>query len=165
MVITSPSPGAPPPASSSPPAPPPPRTRPCLAALDSISSRFLPDVYRACRPEVGREAGTGDQFRTVMRMLCASKYGAVLKVDLVAALGVNGEEAVMALLKANILGMRPRYSKWELQIPAEAWGGRTDEQLITASTAPMMYAMRAVEASSIRAAAQAAAKAVAWARS
>ena len=134
-----------------------------MAALRGISCRFMRVVYGACSPGVGEDLWTGDQFRTVLRMLCASKYGAVLKKDLVAALGVNGEEAVMALLKANILGMRPCHSEWELQIPEEAWGGRTDEQLITASTASMMYAMREVEAE-VRAEAEVQAKAEAEAQ-
>ena len=86
---------------------------------------------------------TSEQFSIVLRKLCASKYGAVPRQELAAALGSKGGEAVVALLKANYLGLRPRYSlQWEQQLSAEAWGEESDQELVTAGTAPMMYAMR-----------------------
>lgn len=141
------------------PLPPPEKNCVRLAALNSHIAPFSWAVDRACRSD--GSGWTSAQFNTTMRMLCASEHGAVLREDLEAALGPGGEEAVLALMRRGMLGMRPGHSEWEQQFPLEAWGGRPEAQLVTASDAIYMYEMREALAEAQAEAAKAQAKAAA----
>jgi hypothetical protein len=114
---------------------------PSHAALNTVSNTEVYDVMEACDPSPSN-GWTSAQFHTVMRLMCANPYGAVLQNDMVAALGPSGKTVVGALVDANILSLRSGRTAWERQLPQEAWGEDSKKALVMAATAPHMYAIR-----------------------
>ena len=82
----------------------------CFAALDDISKVVGTAVLNApYNPK-----WTSAQFATVVREL--KEHGAVKRLALQAKLGVNGKAVVAAMLRANLLGLRPGWSKFAQDI-------------------------------------------------
>jgi hypothetical protein len=81
----------------------------------------------------------GWQLGAVIRALCASPYGAVFREDLAALVGAA---PLAAMLRANLLGLRPQNSPLARDMPAAAWQGLTASQLVGAASSVHMFVMR-----------------------
>ncbi|PNH08579.1 hypothetical protein TSOC_004833 [Tetrabaena socialis] len=108
--------------------------------LDRIS-KDAGNTLRCALAPMKSDGWTTAQLAAVVRALCASEHGAVERLALARQLGDGGYEAVLGLLKANILGLR-RYSAWADDFKAEAWGSTPRAELITAASATFLYEMR-----------------------
>ena len=110
----------------------------CFAALEDISKAVGTAVLNGYyNPD-----WTSAQFATVVREL--KQHKAVKRHTLLAKLGVNGEAVVAAMLRANLLSLRPGWSKFAQDIPLETWAGNKDDELITAASTMHLYKMRSL---------------------
>ncbi|PNH07079.1 hypothetical protein TSOC_006504, partial [Tetrabaena socialis] len=110
--------------------------------LDGIGKDLGSALRCALAPIVG-DGWTQAQLAAVVRVLSASEHGAVERLALGNQLGAGGAEAVLALIDADILGLRC-YSDWADDIKSEAWGNTPAAELITAASATCLYEMRAL---------------------
>ena len=110
----------------------------CFAALETISKAAGTAVLNA----FDNPNWTSAQFATVVREL--KQHKAVKRHALQAKLGVNGGAVVAAMLRANLLSLRPGWSKFAQDIPLETWAGKKDDELITAASAMYLYKMRSL---------------------
>lgn len=109
------------------------------AALAHIVGPTYRDVMEAALD--GGPGFTSHDAMRVMAVLHAAKHGAVLRRGLRKLVGTG---VIRAMLRANVLGMRPGYSGLARDVPREAWQGAELEDLITAATAMHLYAMRKI---------------------
>ena len=115
----------------------------CLrpAALASLERLVIKDIMRAHR-KGGRDMHrfSAAQFRVVMKGLLESKSGAVSWEKLVDDESV-GEEALLAMVEANLLAYREP-SELALDIPPAAYG--SDTAVATAFLPVHLHCMRKV---------------------
>lgn len=114
------------------------------ASLFSLCAALQDIVGPTYRDVMGAATGGGpgfsrDEAVRVMRALHASKHGAVLRRRLV---GLVGVDVVNAMVRANLLALRPGYSRLAHDVPREAWQGAETDDLATAATAMHLYAIR-----------------------
>ena len=90
---------------------------------------------------------TPDQFATVVSALLSNQHNAAPRRVLAAKLGDQGDQALLDMLRANLLGLRPGYSRWAQDLPEEAWDGAKSRkaQLITPASATHLYAMKLLQ--------------------
>ncbi|PNH02027.1 hypothetical protein TSOC_012008 [Tetrabaena socialis] len=104
--------------------------------LHDVSNHLGSELHCALEPMEG-DGWAQAQLAAVVRALSTSEHGAVERLALRNQLGAGGREAVLALIDANILGLRC-YSEWADDLPAEAWGNTRDAELITAASATLL---------------------------
>ena len=78
-----------------------------------------------------------------MKQLLAAPYHAVSAVDLVKALGADGEAVLDSMVKANLMGYRPE-SAWACDVPVEAFNA-ISSNLVAAPSAAHLHCMRLLE--------------------
>ena len=86
---------------------------------------------------------TTQQYVSVMEQLLAASYHAVSADDLIEALGDDGEAALEAMVKENLLGYRPE-SSWARDVPVGAFDALSSN-LVTAPSAAHLHCMRLLE--------------------
>ena len=109
----------------------------CRAALEKIWGPVYSILSSAVRN--GGPGFEGWQLGAVIRALCASPHGAVFRWDLAVLVGAA---PLAAMLRANLLGLRPQYSTLARDMPAAAWQGQTGTPLIGAASSVHMFVMR-----------------------
>eukprot|EP00891_Asterochloris_glomerata_P006778 jgi/Astpho2/6778/Aster-07223 len=103
----------------------------------SSESGLAPTLYGEDRP------WGSEQYRTMLRLICESDHAAVIVTDAHRELKPDGEQAVQAMVKADLLAYRPA-SAWARDIPLEAFGPE-QEAVLTAPTATHLYCMRRLQ--------------------
>ena len=60
-----------------------------------------------------------EQYRTMLRLICESDYAAVTETDACQKLTPGGDQAVQAMVTANLLSYRPPSGVWRQALSEE----------------------------------------------
>lgn len=108
-------------------------------ALIESSKDEARQVREALSPQYG--AGwTHAQYEAAVRAVVSSPHHAVTRTRLQTRLGSGGQQALCAMLRADLFSLRP-YSSWAHDVPYEAWEGDFSATLVTAGSPIKLQAM------------------------